>query len=84
MGFFILSIFVLSAIYVQTRGTVAHAQIKRRITDHTNLFAPINVLFYAFSKVPTTPFVAMDHFADLKVLEDNWEVIRDEAMHLDA
>lgn len=82
MGVAILMIFVLSAIYIQRRGVVGHEQLKRKITDHTNLFAPFNVLFYAFSKVPTTPFVETDHFADLKVLEENWEVIRDEAVRL--
>ena len=33
-------------------------------------------------EVPTTPYLSSDHFADLKVLEANWEVIRDEAQAL--
>lgn len=82
MGPFILLIFVASAIYIQTRGEVRHAQIKRRITDHSNVLGPINVLFYMFSKVPTTPYVSADTFPELKTLHDNWELIRDEALQI--
>ncbi len=82
MGLFVLLIFIGSAVYIQTRGEVQHAMIKRRFTDHSNVLGPINVLFYAFSKVPTTPYVSVDAFPDLKVLHDNWELIRDEALLL--
>ena len=82
MGLFILLIFVGSAIYIQTRGEVQHAKINRRITDHSNVLGPINILFYIFSRVPTTPFVDHKIFPELKVLHDNWETIRDEALKL--
>ncbi|WP_339106719.1 aspartyl/asparaginyl beta-hydroxylase domain-containing protein [Roseovarius rhodophyticola] len=83
MGPYILLIFIMCAIYVQTRGEVRHELIKRRFTDHSNLLGPINVLFYMFSKVPTTPYISKDHFPELEVLHDNWEVIRDEAIQID-
>ena len=82
MGPFILLIFIGCAIYIQTRGEVQHEMMKRRFTDHSNVLGPINVLFYMFSKVPTTPYVRHEEFPDLKLLHDNWEVIRDEAMQL--
>ncbi|MDA8586165.1 aspartyl/asparaginyl beta-hydroxylase domain-containing protein [Rhodobacteraceae bacterium] len=82
MGLIILLIFIASAIYIQTRGEVQHAMIKRRFTDHSNVLGPINVLFYMFSKVPTTPYVSDKSFPDLKILHDNWELIRDEAVQL--
>ena len=83
MGFAILAIFVVCSIYVQTRGQERHALIRRRITDHANVFAPLNCLFYAFSKVPTTPYVDAAQFPELDVLKENWEAIRDEARVLD-
>ena len=82
MGIAILMIFIASAMYIQTRGEVQHAKVRRRITDHTNVLGPINVLFYAFSRVPTTPYVEPELFPELDVLKDNWETIRSEALQL--
>lgn len=77
----ILAVFIASALYVQRRGKVQH-KFSRQFFDHSTLMAPINVIMYWWSKVPTTPYLSSDHFADLKVLEANWETIRDEAQAL--
>lgn len=77
----ILVMFIVSALYVQRRGKVKH-KFSRQLFDHSTIMAPINVIMYWWSKVPTTPYLSSDHFADLKVLEANWEVIRDEAQAL--
>ncbi len=82
MGLVVLLIFVACSIYVQNRGEVGHELLKRKITDHANLFAPLNCLFYIFSKVPTTPYVDSAIFPELKPLQDNWQEIRDEALRL--
>jgi beta-hydroxylase len=37
---------------------------------------------YLFSGVPSKPYLDRSKFPELDVLKDNWEVIRDEAMHL--
>ena len=37
---------------------------------------------YIFSKVPNQPYIDTQHFKDLKVLDENWEMIRDEAKAL--
>ena len=37
---------------------------------------------YIFSKVPNKPYIDTQHFKDLKVLDENWEMIRDEAKAL--
>jgi beta-hydroxylase len=50
--------------------------------DHSVLLAPINAVMVLFSKVPTTPYIPMREFPELKVLEDNWQVFRDEALNL--
>lgn len=81
MKWVILAIFVLSALYVQRRGKVRHPFF-RQFFDHSTLLAPINVIMYWFSRVPTTPYLSSDSFPDLKVLEANWETIRDEAQAL--
>ena len=82
MGLAILAVFVLCAVYVQTRGRLQHAKLSRKLNDHANFLAPINCLFYSFNRGQNTPFVQPERFPELKVLEDNWEIIRDEALHL--
>lgn len=84
MGMAVLLIFILCAFYVQRRGVVHHDRFSRRLTDHSNVMAPINCLFYAFSRVETTPFVSVDRFPELREVIDNWQVIRDEAINLNA
>lgn len=82
IGWLILLIFICCSIYVQRRGKVHHSKLRRALTDHANFLSPINCLFYAFSKVPTTPFVSTDAYPELKIVEDNWLKIRQEAMAL--
>lgn len=84
MGILVLLIFVCCAVYVQKRGAVMHGKLIRRITDHSNFLAPINCCFYAFSKIKNTPYIDPKHFPELQALQDNWEIIRDEATQLHA
>ena len=82
MGLYILLIFIVCAIYVQNRGKVKHTKLSRQLTDHSNLLAPVNCLFYTFSKVGNTPYFDTQLFPQLKIFEDHWEEIRDEALAL--
>ena len=82
MGLTLLAIFILCAIYVQQRGVVQHTKLTRRISDHSNIMAPVNCLFYAFSRLKNTAYIDVNHFPELKLLQDNWEMIRDEAVGL--
>lgn len=84
MGPIILVIFILCAIYVQNRGKRHHEKLSRKITDHSNLLAPVNCLFYMFSGVGNKPYIDTDRFPRLKVFDDTWEEIRDEAINLNA
>ena len=77
----ILAIFIISALFVHRRGKVKHS-FYRQFFDHSTFFAPVNFLMYLFSKVPNQPYIDTQHFADLKVLDENWEMIRDEAQAL--
>lgn len=82
MGLIILAIFITCGIYVQTRGKVQYERFSRRLTDHSNIMAPLNCLFYAFSRVKNTAYLNPGDFPELQVLQDNWQTIRDEALEL--
>lgn len=75
----ILYFFILSAIYVHFRGKVRHSFF-RQLTCHSTLMAPINSIMYLFSSVPNRPYLDHEHFPELKIFRDNWQVIRDEAL----
>ena len=81
MGIYVLVVFILCGIYVQTRGRVHHVGT-HRLTDHSNVMSPINCLFYAFSRVENSPYIDVGQFPELKPVIDNWQVIRDEAVSL--
>jgi beta-hydroxylase len=74
-------LFAACIVYVQLRGRVRHKWFKQ-IFDHSALLAPLNVLMYVFSRVPTRPYVPVESIAGLHELEAHWEEIRDEAQAL--
>ncbi|MHC8378525.1 aspartyl/asparaginyl beta-hydroxylase domain-containing protein [Pseudomonas sp. MDT1-16] len=77
----LLLLFLGSTLYVHLRGK-ARLPVLRQFVNHSALFAPYNALMYLFSSVPSKPYLDRSKFPELDVLKDNWEVIRDEAMHL--
>ncbi|MBI2214467.1 MAG: aspartyl/asparaginyl beta-hydroxylase domain-containing protein [Acidobacteria bacterium] len=77
----ILAALVASATYVHFRGRVRH-RFGRQITDHSTFMAPYNAMMYLFSAIPTTPLAELERFPNLRILIDNWETIRDEAIAL--
>jgi beta-hydroxylase len=77
----VLAVLVACALYVHFRGRVRH-KFLRQLTDHSTFMAPLNVLMYAFSRVPTTPYLAPADFPELETLRSHWQVIRDEAIAL--
>jgi beta-hydroxylase len=76
--FLVLYAFVASAAYVHFRGRVRHG-LQRQLTDHSTVFAPLNVLMYAASAVPRTPLLDPRDFPDLAVLREHWHEMRAEA-----
>lgn len=82
IGIFILSLFILCAIYTQNRGAVQHSRLSRKLTDHANFLSPVNCLFYLFSAIKNTPYIDSEQFSELSVLKDSWQTIRDEALSL--
>lgn len=79
--FLVLYAYVASAAYVHLRGRVRHS-LQRQLTDHSTVFAPLNVLMYATSAVPRTAFLDPRDFPELAVLREHWAEIRSEAQGL--
>ena len=83
MKIMIVSIYVACILFVHFRGK-ARLPFSRQIFDHSSVVSPINVFIYLFSKVPTKKaYLPVSEFKGLKLLLDNWQVIRDEALALD-
>lgn len=77
-----LGIYVYSILYVHFRGRVRFKFI-RHLTDVWTIISPINVLMYISSKVKTSePYISTSNFPELKILRENWEEIKKEAMGL--
>ncbi|MDN0077399.1 lipid A hydroxylase LpxO [Crenobacter sp. SG2303] len=81
MKWFILILFILSTCYIHYRGKV-RLRFFRQLSDHSTFLAPLNVLMYLFSKVPSQPYLETKDFPELQVLQDHWEEIREEAQQL--
>lgn len=79
--FLVLWAFLGSAIAVHFRGKV-RLGFWRQVTDHSTLMAPYNVLMYAFSAVPNKPVLDQAALPELNMLRDNWQTMREEAIHL--
>lgn len=77
----VLTTYLSSIAYIHFRGKT-RLGILRQLTDHSSLLAPINALMYLFSAVPSTPYLNLEQFPELKILRDNWTTIRDEAANL--
>jgi len=79
--FLVLWAFIGSALAVHFRGKV-RLGFWRQVSDHSTIMAPYNVLMYLFSAVPNRPILQKDSVPELKLLRENWQVIREEALTL--
>ncbi|MDE2307268.1 MAG: aspartyl/asparaginyl beta-hydroxylase domain-containing protein [Xanthomonadaceae bacterium] len=77
----LLLLFTLCVLLVHLRGR-ARLRFDRQLVDHSAVFAPYNLLMYAFSAVPAQPILDRRGFPQLDLLQANWQVIRDEATRL--
>ena len=71
----------LSVSHIHFRGKV-RLPCRRQLFDHSSFMAPINVFMHLFSRVRSTPYIPVREFAELAPLQQNWEIIREEAEHL--
>ena len=83
IGIVILMIYVVSVMQMHYRGKVRFPA-KRQLLTHTNYLAPYNLLMSVFSKLPNDPILNVDDIDELVLLRDNWQVIREEALNLQA
>ena len=79
----VLLAFIAAALHSHLRGKMRFGLV-RALTDFTVLIAPLNSLMILFSKVGSQPYLDPKDFPDLKLLQDNWQVMREEALHLDG
>lgn len=79
--FALFAIYFASVLYVHLRGR-ARLRFSRQLFDHSGIFAPYNVLMYAFSAVPSKAILDRPAFPHLDALRDSWRMIREEALHL--
>jgi len=77
----VFAFFALCTLLVHLRGR-ARLRFDRQLVDHSAVFAPYNLLMYAFSAVPATPILDRRGFPQMDLLQANWQAIRDEAAHL--
>ena len=80
--YWVLLIYIASALHAHLRGQQRFGLV-RALTDFTVLIAPLNSLMVLFSRVGHSPYIDAKGFPELKKLQDNWQVIRDEALALD-
>lgn len=81
LGLSILAIYVIAVMNMHYRGEVRFSWTRQFLT-HTNYLAPYNLLMNLCATLPNKPILDVDAVDDLRILRDNWEVIRDEAMQL--
>jgi beta-hydroxylase len=81
MKLILVALFALSIAYVHFRGQVRH-RFTRQLSDHSSFLAPINVFLYLFSREPSRPYLPPEDFPELAKIQENWQVIREEALNL--
>jgi beta-hydroxylase len=83
MKWAVVGFLILSVLHIHFRGKV-RLPFGRQLFDHSSFMAPINIFMHLFSRVPSTPYIPVREFPELDVLQQNWETIREEALHLVA
>ncbi len=81
MKWAIIALWLGAITVVYFRGRV-RANFFRTVVNHSAALAPVNVFMYGFSAVPSRPYIDAAQFPNLRVLDEHWEVIRNEARAL--
>lgn len=81
MKWFIPGIWLASILFAHLRGKT-RLPLGRQLLDHSVLLAPINAFMVLVSRVPTSPYLSSKMIPSLQALDDNWELIRDEALKM--
>lgn len=76
-----LLLYISSLVFIRLRNKEC-LKFQRQMSDFSTFMVPFNIPAYLLSKVPTTAMLDKSHFPELSILEENWEIIRDEALAL--
>lgn len=76
-----LAAYIFCIVFLRVRNKSTF-DLKRQLTDFSTFMVPFNLPAYWLSRVPTSARVDKSHFPELQLIEDNWQVIRDEALAL--
>ena len=71
MKWIAVAIYLISVCHIHFRGRV-RLPVLRQLFDHSSFLAPINMFLHRLSAVPATPFLPLDRFRDLAMLEENF------------
>ena len=74
-------IYLACVVFVRLRNR-AHLPFMRQLTDFSTFMVPFNIPAYLLSRVPLSSRMPVNTFPAVQKLQDNWEVIRDEALAL--
>ncbi len=75
------TIYISCIIFIRIRNRTTFP-LMRQLSDFSTFMVPVNIPAYLFSKIPLGHFVETERFPELKIIEDNWEIIREEALAL--
>jgi len=78
---FLIVVYVASIVFVRIRNKKSFT-LERQLSDFSTFMVPFNIPAYLLSKIPLTHRVDTSYFPELKLIEDNWRDIRDEALVL--
>lgn len=77
----VLVLYVSCIAFVRLRNR-AHLNWGRQLTDFSTFMVPFNIPAYLLSRVPLSARPPLSSLPQLRVLQDNWQTIRDEALAL--
>ncbi len=77
----LLLLYVGSLAFVRLRNR-AHLSWGRQLTDFSTFMVPFNIPAYLLSRASTRARPPVTDFPELALLQDNWQVIREEALAL--
>ena len=81
MKWILLVTWLTAILYTHFRGAV-RLPLGRQLLDHSILLAPVNAFMILTSRLSTAPYLPDGSLPELKLLEKNWQEIREEALRL--
>jgi beta-hydroxylase len=81
MKWILLVTWLAAIFYTHFRGAV-RLPLGRQLLDHSILLAPVNAFMILTSRLSTAPYLPDGSLPELKLLEKNWQEIREEALRL--